>query len=485
MNIVQRIAKNTAVLYAAHIISGLLSLSLFIGIARVLGDVTLGKYSFALAFTSIFAIFIVLGFDTLVTRDVSRDRSLAPKYIGNLTVIKAILSVVTYGLIALIINLMDCPRDTTTAVLIFGICIIFTTFASTFTATFRAFERMEFETLTVVSSLLASVSLGFAALFLGYGLVGIACSLLIGSILGLVISFSICSRKFAKVKFEIDLDFWKKAAKAAVPLGFLSVAAMIFVRIDTVMLSAMKGDAVVGWYNAAYDLVLALKPVCAMFLYALFPVMANLFLTSISSLRFVYEKALHYLFILGLPLAVGAMLLSKHVILLLYGEQFSHSIVALQILAWDILLFFLYGVFGNLLMAMNRQNQMAVAAGTCALMNVILNLVLIPRFSYVGAGIATLATETVLVGLYFYFVSKYLYRPPLHKIVVKPMIACTLMALFVYFCQSLNLAVLIILAVVIYFVMLYLMKGFSKEDMDILKQVIKIPVAGRKLPRSK
>jgi O-antigen/teichoic acid export membrane protein len=470
---IQRVAKNTAALYAALIVNALLSLLLFILIARMLGDVTLGKYAFALAFTMIFADFGILGFDTVIVRDVSRDKSLAPKYLGNIAVIKAILSVTVFGLIALIINLMHYPPDTTTAVLIIGTYIILTAFANTFRFIFRAFERMEYEALVVSISRLVGVSLGVAALFAGYGLIEIAYALLIGGILDFLLSLFICSKKFVRLKLEVDLDFWRKVAKVALPIALIDVAAIIFVRVDTVMLSVMKGDAVVGWYNAAYNLVLGLQPIPFIFGSALFPLMSRSFVSSPNSVAVIYEKALRYLFILGLPLTTGTMLLSDRIIPLFYGAGFTHSIVALQILAWNILLHFMYILLAVVLASIDRQNQMALAAGICAVLNVILNLILIPHFSYVGAGIATIITGTVLFALYFYFVRKYLYRLPLHKMVVKPIIACAIMAIFLHFVSGIHLAVLIASAIALYFLALFILRAFSGEDIRLLKQVLR------------
>lgn len=475
MNTVQRIAKNAILLYLAYVVTHLLSLLLFIYIARILGDVILGKYSFALAFTTLFAVFLTLGLNTLITREVSRDKSLASKYLGNITVIKAILSVIVFGLITLVIIVMRSSTDTTGAVLILGVYIIFTSFADIYRGIFRAFERMEYEALVSSVGRLVTVSLGLAALFLGYGLIEVVCALLIGSIVDFFLGSFICNRKFVRLSLEIDFEFWKKVAKSALPLGFFAIASMIFVRVDTVMLSAMKGDAVVGWYSAAYNLVLALKPIPVVFTTTVLPLMARFFVSSESSLKLTYEKTLYYLFIVGLPLAVGTMLISDRIILIAYGGEFSHSIIALQILAWDVLLFFLYTPLAMLLVSIDRQSRMAIAGGICVVTNVILNLILIPHFSYVGAGIATIVTETVLLGIYFYFVSRYLYRLPLAGIMIKPIAACIAMAVFIYFCQGLNLALLVILAIAIYFGMLYLIKGFSREDIDLLAQVIKIP----------
>lgn len=473
MNTIQRIAKNTAALFAAQFVVALLSLALSIFIARSLGDVIFGKFSFAIAFTSIFAIFLSLGFPTVIMRDVARDKSLAPMYLGNIAVINAILSVIIFGLIVLTINLMCYPHDTTIAILIFGISNIFISFANIFRVIFRAFERMEYEALLSITRQILTFSLSLVALFLGYGLIAIACVFLISSIFDSLLSFFICIRKFATPKLEIDIKFWKKITKSALPIAFLGATALIYTRIDTVMLSAMEGDAVVGWYNVAYSLVLGLKPIPILLMTALFPVMATFYTASRNSLKTAYEKSLRYLFMLGLPMSTGIMLLSDRFILLLYGEQFGNSIIALQILAWDVLLFFLYANMSFVLVSMNKQNKMAAASGGCAAINVILNLILIPRFSYIGAGIATIATETVLLGLYFYFLSKYLCRLSLQKIIIRPLVACVTMAIFIYFCNGINLTLLILSAAVVYFAMLCITKSISSEDIGFIKKILK------------
>jgi O-antigen/teichoic acid export membrane protein len=208
---------------------------------------------------------------------------------------------------------------------------------------------------------------------------------------------------------------------------------------------------------------------------AVLPVMSRFFVSSTDSLRATYEKSLRYLIVLGLPMTVGTMLLAHHIISLLYGAEFTRSIVALQILAWDILLFFLYSLLGTLLISIDRQKEMAVAGGICALVNVILNLILIPSFSYVGSSVATIACEVILFGLYFFFASKYLALLPLHKMAFKPIIACAPMALFVCFGPGLNLAVIIILAAVIYFAMLVLIRGVPRQDIALLNELITVP----------
>ena len=476
MNTIQRIAKNTAALFAAQFVVAILSLALSIFIARSLGDVIFGKYSFALAFTAIFAVFSDLGYNTLLIREVARDKSQASKYLNNVLCMRALLSLLIFAFIVITINVMGYPADTKNIVYLFGIYTLVTSFAAVFKVTFRAFEKMEYEAGITIFVNIIRVSLGLLVLFLGYGLIELALVFLFSSVFDVLFSLLICERRFVKPKIELDFEFWKQSIKIAIPLSAMTIFVLIYVRIDTVMLSIMKGDAVVGWYTAAYGLVLALKPFAQWFRQALLPLTSNYYITSKSSLKLAYEKSSKYLLIVGLPMAVGITLLADRFILLFYGQAFENSIIALQILAWDIFLVYTYGPLGTTLVAIDKQNQLAVATGLSALINVILNLILIPPFSYVGAAVATIITETVLFGMYFYFVSKYLYRLPLHKMIISPLIACVAMAIFIHFCNGINLAALIIAASVIYFVVLYLTKGLSSEDIELLKQLIRRPI---------
>jgi O-antigen/teichoic acid export membrane protein len=458
-----------------QIVTAILSLVLSVLIARELGPIIFGKYSFAIAFTALFAIFSDFGYNTLLIRDVARDKTKLGKYVNNIIGLRVFFSLIIFVIIVMLINIMGYPNDTKIAVYLFGIYILLTSIAAIFKVTFRAFEKMEYEAITSVTSTIIRISLGILVLLLGYGLIELALVFVFASVFDVSFNILICRRKFVKPRIEFDMEFWKSTIKVALPLGMLSIFGIIFVKIDTVMLSIMKGDEAVGWYNAGYNLVLGFKPIPHLFMNAIFPLMAGYFISSKKSLKVVYEKSFKYLFILGLPLAVGITMLAGRIIIILYGEQFYPSIIVLQILAWDVLLIFSYGPLGGLLVSIDKQNRMVLLVGITAFINVILNLILIPRFSYVGAAVATIITETVLFGLYVYFLSKHFYALPFHRIVIRPIVASLVMGIFIYFCAFVNLILLVMLATSLYFVILYLIKGFSKEDISLLRQVLKMP----------
>ena len=476
MSTVQHITKNTAVLYAAYIIAAILGLVLIIYVARILGDVTYGKFTFAIVFTGFFGIVTNLGMNEIIIREVARDKSKASKYLGNVAILRIILSAIVFALIVIVINLLNYPPDIVVAVYIFGVYTIITSLANIFRVTFRAFERMEYEASVNVLERVITTSLGLLVLFMGFGLIELACVFLIASITNLFLSYLLCAGKFARPKFEIDLGFWKETIKVAIPFSLSNIFVLIYVRIDIVMLSVMKGDAVVGWYNAAYNLVLSFEPIVFVFMAALFPIMSRFYISSEESLRVVYEKSFKYLVLLGLPISVGGMVLASRIIPFLFGGLFANSIVALQILIWNCLLLSMCRPMLYLLGSINRQGSMALISGIGALINVGLNLLLIPRWSYIGAGITTLVTGTLVTIASWYVASKYFYTLPIHKIMANPLIASIIMGAIVYWLTqttTMNLLWLIVLGAVLYLILLYLTRAFSKDDIDLLKQIIK------------
>jgi len=473
MSVVRRIVKNTSALFLAQIVSSSVSLIFGVVIARVLGDTVFGKFAFALAFTEIFSIFSSLGYNTLLIREVSRDKTLVNKYVNNIFYFRVVFSLILYVLIIITINVMQYPDDTKIAVYLIGIFQILESLANVFKVTFRAFEKMEYEAAIIIIVHLLSLAFMMVIISLGYGLIEVSLVYVSIGLMNFLFSIILCGKKIVKVKRELDFDFLKKTIGTAVSLSMLAIFALIYVKIDTVMLSIMKGDAVVGWYNAAYYIVQGFKPVQQLIMSALFPLMAFSFVSSKDLLKRIFERSFKYLFILGLPIAVGITLLADKIIFLIYGSSFQNSIIALQILSWDVLLVFLYGCISFLLVSIDRQHQMALLAGSTALINIILNIILIPSYSYIGSAFATIIAESFLLLAYIYLSARYFHLLPFHKLIIKPIIACSLMGLFVYFFHEVNLIVVILVAMLIYFSLMFLIKGFSTEDIALMRSLFK------------
>jgi O-antigen/teichoic acid export membrane protein len=473
MSSIKTIAKNATILYIGQFVVTFLGFILSVYVARKVGDVGFGKYSFAVAFSAFFMVFSDLGYHTFLFREISKNKNDAFHYLSNIITIRIILTAIFFVLLVILINIMGYPEETKNLVYLFGAATLLSSFASVFRMIFRAFEKMEYDTFTTSFITITKFVAGVLILYLGYGLIILGISSVVFGFLEILINYAICRIKFVKPVLRIDRIFWKNSIKIALPISLSSTFGLIYIHIDTVMLSIMKGDAVVGWYNAAYNLVLGLTSVPDLFMNALLPIMMVYSVSNKNAFGIIYRKAFKYLFMIGLPAAVGMTLLAPKLIFIFYGKEYLNSIIALQILAWDVLLLFLYRCIYYVLLSVNKQNQIMIIAGVTALINIGLNLILIPAFSYVGSGIATLASETVLFGLFFYVSSKNVMIIPLHKLIIKPIIASGAMGVIIYFLPNFNVIMIIIISILVYFFILYLTKAISKEDFDMFRSLFK------------
>jgi O-antigen/teichoic acid export membrane protein len=462
-----RIIKNISALAIGEVITRILSLILIIYIARFLGDTGFGKYSFAFAFTSLFLVLVDPGINTVVIRDVAREKKLAGKYLGNIIILKSLLSLIAFFFLVIVINLMDYPDETKLAVYIVGIYTIMTSFSQLTRSIFRAFEKMEYEAMLNILERLIFVSMGIVVLLLGYGLIEVVSVFLIAGTANIMLSFFLTASRFAIPKFEVDRRFLKYLFKEALPFGVAFIFVTIYIKADTVILSFMKGDAAVGWYNAAYQIPLALTLVSAALMESVFPVFSNLYRSSKEALCSAYEKIFRLLSIIVLPIAIGVTLLSEKIILLLYGKGYENSIIILQILIWFIIFEFLSYLLYITLASINKQRINTISTGICASLNIILNVILIPQFGIMGSAIAKIITYFTLFIINFYFISKYLCRISLFKTMNKTIIAGLAMGLILFLLRDMHLLISVTVSGIFYIFFLFIIKGFTKEDLKL------------------
>ncbi len=482
MDTVQRIAKNTGVLFAAQVAGYAMGFFYIMYTARYLGASGFGVLSFALAFTAIFGILTDLGLQPLTVREVARKRELAPVFLSNLSAMKLLLSIVTLALIAITVNLMGYSGETATVVYIVALSVVVNSFTTMLYSIFQAYESMEYQS---AGHLLNSVlMLGGAAVAIkaGTGVRGFALLYLAAAAACLVYGIVILYAKFPEVfsglrgrKAMVELSFWKETLKESLPFGLGVFFMVIFYWVDSVMLSVMKGDSAVGWYNAAYRIVMVLLFIPHAFIAAIYPVMSVFYKTSEESLRSAHERSFKYLTIIGIPIAVATTILARRMILMIFGVEYTSSVLPLQILAWSVVFIFMSITFGNLFNCLDRQAVVTKITGVCVVANVVLNILLIPRYSLVGASIATVLTEAVSLILCFVWGYRIGYSIPgrrLSGILARVLISSVLMGLYIALFHNMNLIALVPSAAIIYFLILYISNGIDKEDISLLQSAV-------------
>ena len=441
-------------------------------LARYLLPTEFGKYNFVFAYLAFFMLLPDLGLQSILVREISRDLSKASKFIGNASIIRLILSAIAIVLSIVTITFMSYPEDTTTYVYIAAFTLLFQSFSNLYSSLFRANLRMVYDVSAKLVFRILSACLIFWVIF-SHGTLALIMAIMVFSEgIGMLISY-IFSRKFVKLRFEIDFGLWKYLIKESLPLTLSVAVWTIYHQIDMVMLSPMMGDEAVGIYSAAHKLFEPFSLIPMAIMVSLFPILSESFKKSGDKLLKSYRLSIKYLLIIALPVAIGVILLADKIILLIFGVSFTNSASVLRILITSIVFSFMSIVLLELLISIDKQKLHTLSAAMGAIVNVILNFMLIPILSYNGAAIATLATYTVLFIASFYFVSKHLQTIPIHKILVKPVISGLIMGAFIYYFAELNMLLLVPLAGIVYLVALVALRTFTEEDWNIAKKIIK------------
>jgi len=407
----------------SNVISKTFTFFYIIYMARHLGKSDFGVFSFAFAFCGLFVLLTDMGLDKLTVREVSRDKQAAGKYIGNFVLIKIFLGIFTFGLIVLVVNMMGYSDPTLSVVYLLGLHIVIRSFSNIFYAVIQANERMEYVSF---GSILGNALLLLGVLFIrsqnfdvaAYGIIFV-----IVSTIDLVYAFWICSKKFAIPKLEIDWTFWKDSIRTAWPLGAMLIFVMFYFRTDTIMLNLMVGDPYVGLYSAAYRIteVPALLP--GLLMLALFPVLSSLFKSSPASFGKTYALIIKYLFYLAIPIAMVITLTARPLVKLFYEIEFIDSARAIQVLIWATAIMFMTMVQGSTFVAANKQMVSMKICAVTVVLNILMNFILIPKYNYVGASIATVFTELFGFAVGTYFLSRFGWKINFFRTLVFPLIA--------------------------------------------------------------
>ncbi|MDD3985371.1 MAG: flippase [Methanobacterium sp.] len=471
MSTVQRLAKNIGILTAAQIITYILGFYITLLTARYLGVEGLGIIAAALALTSILGAFGDLGLSTLLVREVSRDNSLLNKYLSNILVLKILLILLVVGLTFIAVFLKEYDQIKTTVIYIIIFSVIIGGFTGVLNAVFQSHQKMEYLSIGIILNSVLMLIGTFLCIFYGLNIVYFAILYVISNVLVFLYTLIIYVWHFSAPKFEFDLIFSKKLILLALPLSLASIFALIAFKIDIYMLDAIMGSISAGYYSASYNLLQVFIFLPIIYTTAIFPVFSSFHVSSMDSLKYSYHKSFKYLMILSLPISVGTTILANQIIILVYKNTFEPSIYVLQILIWAIPFLFLNYILSTILTAMDKQNLLLKITFISMIFNILLNLLIIPTFNYLGAALVTILTEFLVFGIMFYIINKIFFIIHLRDSIMKPIIASIIMGVFLILVKS-NLFIMILLGAIVYFIVLFALKTFDADDFDIIKLIL-------------
>ncbi len=465
MSVIRTIIKNTTFLTISNLVSSIGSFFLLVFLARYLGELDFGKYGFAIAFTGIFNILAIFGIDPFIVREIARDKELLKSYITNIAYIKLITCLISFTSIFIIINLTNYPEETKYLVYLIGIYVILISYARTFRSVFQAFEKLEYEAIIMMLEkllLFILICLFFFYKTLNLYLIGYI-YVFVGLVV-IIISYFITIRKISILKSKIDFSLWKKILLLSSPFVINLFFAFLFFRIDSVMLSFLKGDYSVGIYTSAYGPLLHLSIAISVFLSPIYPVMSRFYKFSKISLMVLTRYCCKYFIILAFPIVILLLFIPDKIVFLLYGNQYQNSIQVIRLLSLFIPFRFISSITGTFLTSTDNQNNRTKSIVLCSIFNIFLNILLIPKFDYIGAAFATVVSEILLYIIYFYYMKKSNIVVKFHGHFIKPFISSLVMSAVIILIINQNFQIIIFISILSYLISLFITKSITRDE---------------------
>jgi O-antigen/teichoic acid export membrane protein len=395
----RRVASNTVLQVGAEVIGRFASLGLYVILARDLGAVQFGVFSYGLAIAVLGVGFAAFGLDYVVTRDVARDRNQASALLWNPVAAK-----VACGLVGTLVvtgmTLSDAGRHDATAVALLCLSALTDLVAKSFHAVLRGFETVRSVAAGFVAQRLITAGAAVAVLALGKGLEAVCIVCLAASLVGLALPAGTLLRHHpACRKPAVRAEAANRLLIASLPLGISTLFGAFLARADMAMLSSIRGTAEVGMYAAAYRPFESTFFVCWAFGLAALPYFSRLGRDSEPSIGLAWTMVGKIVLLVLCFASVTMAALAPRIVTALYGPAYGQSAAVLELLAPGIACYGIYTVAAYLLISQNRARAVACVSGIAVAVNVMLNLALIPHHGAAGAALAMTIAQLFLAAL--------------------------------------------------------------------------------------
>ncbi|MCL4389994.1 MAG: flippase [Patescibacteria group bacterium] len=391
-SLTRKIAANTAAQMTGKAASTVLGVVITILLTRYLGPAGFGTFTFILVFVTMFGTAADWGLTLITVREASQDARVANEIIGNVLVIRLLLAALAAAVAVAVMHLLPYDPLTQTLVLIASLTLLAISLKTSFQIIFNVKLRMENTAISDFCANLLTMLLVFGVINFNWGITGVVLAYLAGDIFSALVA-GFLGFRLLPIRLSLAHPATRYLLLESLPMGAILVTFTIYNRIDTVILSAVKGDVAVGFYGAAYRIFEVLVLGAAYFSNAILPLISNLAQHDRVKLGEIYRKAFVVLLLLGSAVAAVNYLLAPLGIALIAGAKFAPAVPALQILSLALVVSYLNHLNGYTLIALGKQWWSFVVAIGALFLNVGLNWILIPYFSLYGAAAITFVTE--------------------------------------------------------------------------------------------
>lgn len=388
--------KNTSWLFGEKILRMIVGVFVGIWVARYLGPEQFGLFSYAQSFVGLFATIATLGLDGIVVRELVKNEKIKDTLIGTVFWLKFIGAIIV--LILLLVAIQFTSNDQYTNILVFIIAsaTIFQSF-NVIDFYFQSKVLSKYIVYANIISLFISSLIKIILILNEAPLVAFAWVVLFDSII-LALGFIYFYSKSSSFNIN-NLTFKKDVAisllKDSWPLILSGVVISVYMKIDQVMIKEMMNNEAVGQYSAALRLSEVWYFIPMVIANSLYPAIINAKNQSEEVYYARLQKLYDFMVWLAICIALPMTFLSDWLINLLYGEQYYQAGSILMIHIWASVFVFLGVASSKWFITENLQKYSFYRTLAGAIINILLNYIMIPLYGILGAAIATLISQAI------------------------------------------------------------------------------------------
>ncbi len=422
------IAKNTALLTFGVLGGRALGVLVIKKMTPILGPEGFGIWVGATDLVVILLVMANFGLGTLLTREITRRKAMTLPLMWSVLRLRWLFGAAGYLFLVAYTRWFGFDELMTTAFMVTGLAIFIEATAMACDAVLQAHEKVVHQTWGQIISAFVYFGLAIYALNAGYGLMGVVWSNAISRMVRLAVMVPLMLKTTGPWQWR-DPDGGpaptvRDMLKLGFPLFLATTFGILYNKIDTVMLLNMLGKEVAGIYGLGHRALDVMIIIPGLFGTAIFPALARYGQKSDEDARRLGERSLRYMMVAILPLTLFVMFVAGPIIGFLDETgEFPASVTILMIVIWGLPLQAVCIIYARLLITANRERVFIWIGLGSMLINVVLNIVLIPRYSYYGASAATIVSMGVSFILHHYYVRQTALRAPVMRSLLGPILA--------------------------------------------------------------
>lgn len=413
MGIARAITRNTSYIFLSQVAQKLVNVVFVAVAARLLGAEGYGEFLLVTSMVLVTTAFANFGMRPLIVRMMARETERTGELLSNALALRMVLAVCAYGILLAFVNLVGYARDVRLLTTIAGTTILFQVMRDSLDAVLIANQRMKLLGLLAALEAFTATVVGISILWLGFGLgwlfaagVGVD-ALYVSARMGLI------QRRIVRFRPRFEGAVVKALVVGCVPFLLAFLLGFMDTKIDILMLSLIPGpidtNLAIGYYGPAHTILMAVMLLPRSLNQVLIPVVSRKIYVEQAVVRDLVEKATKFVILtVSFPVILLTTMFSHQIVGLFFGPQYGPTADALSILGWAYGFYALNLPSHSILGSSKEMRYFLPLLAGSFLLNVTLNFLLIPRYSYVGAAMGSVIVLALGFCCRFYFLHRIL-----------------------------------------------------------------------------